>query len=222
VAIHKSWILLALTAVLLELAWTDRDVLQRLTEVLGAVTAWASVVLVHELGHLLSMRLQRLSCRQAVLYPLPLVSVRSWGIRGSARQRSAVALAGPVASLIFALLLLPLITIWPDRLWPYALCALHALTGGINLLPIDPFDGAVIFWRPKDAGRSEPQPSELPASVEELFEEVGEPDLVPEPTSPEPAPDVDQILDKILASGMESLTELERSILQEASRHLRR
>jgi uncharacterized protein DUF6576 len=223
VAVHKSCVLLVFGALLVELGWMERDLGPRLVEFAQALGVWASVVLAHELGHLLSMRLQRLTCRQAVLYPLPLVGVRSWGIRGNARQRAAVALAGPVASLTTALVLLPLIPMWPDRLWPYALCALHALVGAVNLLPMDPFDGAMIFRRTQEAPvRPEPVSREAPASVEELFEESGELELDMASLGPEPAPDVDQILDKILASGMESLTEQERSILQEASRHLRR
>jgi hypothetical protein len=93
----------------------------------------------------------------------------------------------------------------------------------VNLLPIEPFDRrrhlASPFRRAREAGsRVAPEPT----SVEEFLAEVSEPEPEIIPLDDDPPLDVDQILEKILATGMESLTESERTILQEASRHLRR
>jgi uncharacterized protein DUF6576 len=104
-----------------------------------------------------------------------------------------------------------------------ALCALHALVGIVNLLPIEPFDGAVIWHRRSDTpAKPEVESRAEPTSVEEFLAEVSEPEPEFIPLDDDPPLDVDQILEKILATGMESLTDNERLILQEASRHLRR
>lgn len=222
VALHKSGLLLALTALLAEVYFSDLDP-GRVLAALGWIAIAASVVLVHELGHLLSMRIQGIVCRQIILYPVPFLSVRGWGLQASARQRTAVALAGPVTSLAVSLILLPMVTLWPGAIWPIALCALHALAGAVNFLPIEPLDGALIFRAPEPT-RARPQLSSVPqqAEPEQPADEVEDMELEIGELDTDPLPDVDQILEKILASGLDSLTERERSILQDASRHLRR
>jgi hypothetical protein len=222
VMLHKTTILALVLLVLLEL-YASKLQWEHLLGFAAWLLMWACVVFVHELGHILSIRVQRLSCRHAIIFPLPLISVQGWGIGGSERQRAAVALAGPVSSLAAALVLLPLVPVFPDSLWPVALCAAHAMVGAFNLLPIEPLDGSVIFRRSAPLlSRPEAAPPPEPVEAEELFPEAEDLDRELEELDFSGAPNVDQILEKILASGMDSLTEQERTILQQASRHLRR
>ncbi len=223
--VHKSLPILFLLGLLWEIALLNEA---SLVNFLVFSLLWASVLLVHEGGHILVIRGRGLTCGKVVLHLFPVFSVQEWQVRGNPRDLARVALGGPLMSLAVAAICWLLSDVVTIGLLPLPRVALfHAIVGTVNLFPVWPLDGA-LFFRRLDSPREEaiaPQAEEVPRKEAKRIENLilEELDAAPrEETPPEALTDVDAILEKIFASGLHSLTEQERSILHEASRNLRR
>lgn len=100
-----------------------------------------AVVILHEAGHALAMRL--IGYRDVHVFFVPLLGAMTVGRTtiSNVRGRLAMLLAGPVPGLWLAVLLLVLEqTFGPMRLFRASALAL-LLINGLNLLPVTPFDG---------------------------------------------------------------------------------
>ncbi|MFW5813019.1 MAG: site-2 protease family protein [Fibrobacterota bacterium] len=107
-------------------------------------------VLVHEGGHCIAARFLGLKIASVMLYPFGGV-LETFRLR-SIREECWVALAGPAASMIFAVLFFLLYVAGKVFIWPISglgilifLCYANLLLVVINLLPGYPLDGGRIF-----------------------------------------------------------------------------
>lgn len=91
----------------------------------------------HEMGHLLALRLCGAPVRGMRISALGAVMDVGWERLGYGQELLAV-LAGPLANLLWALLLLLPARETP---WLYAAIGAHLVLGAFNLLPIRPLDG---------------------------------------------------------------------------------
>jgi Zn-dependent protease len=103
-----------------------------------------AALVVHELGHLLAIKL--VGRRSSMLFFLPFIGL-SKNQDNSAVSHSdqiVIVLAGPLTGLISALLLLTANSFWPNRFLVLAVWA-SALLNGLLLVPIPTFDGARVL-----------------------------------------------------------------------------
>jgi Zn-dependent protease len=108
-----------------------------LDDALFGAVAFVGGVLVHELGHALARGALGLNVRRIVLYPVGGVAEGAPPIAAPG-QEVAVALAGPLASLMAATAL-RLLDAPGHHVW------VHATLGLGNLLPLATLDGAVVL-----------------------------------------------------------------------------
>ncbi len=109
------------------------------------------VVIFHELGHYVAMRLLRFQDVRMFFIPLlgAAVTGRHYNVKGW--QRAVVSLAGPVPGILVGLILAVVCWIHPDPLLN-RIVLITLIVNGINLLPIVPLDGgwtvnAILFSR---------------------------------------------------------------------------
>ncbi len=108
-------------------------------------------VLLHVSGHLLVEKAFDLPMNHRIIFPFGCIFTKQ-DKSGNSDALISVAIAGPVANSIAAAAFHLLYLTGIDWKWPYPapaicqiLCNFNLLLTGINLLPIPPFDGGVVF-----------------------------------------------------------------------------
>ena len=146
------WPLLAIIAMTVAVSFAAMTVLWDVE----IATVIFSVIVLHEAGHAIAMRL--LGYRDVHVFFVPLLGAVTIGQTtvSTVRSRVSMLLAGPVPGLWLAVLLMSLDRWFADApvLFAGALAAL--LINGLNLLPITPFDGGRVvelLSRPESAGQ---------------------------------------------------------------------
>jgi Zn-dependent protease len=123
-----------------------------LISVVGMATLWnirvASiiflVILVHEAGHALTMRVVGHSAVHIFFVPFLGALTIGRSMNASVRERLAILLAGPVPGLLIGLALLTLYGHARDPLWKSAAIG-FLLINALNLIPVIPLDGGRFF-----------------------------------------------------------------------------
>jgi Zn-dependent protease len=150
VAIHPSWVIMVgVIAVIAPYDSTVSGLLGGLLRVAVALLFYVFVV-VHELAHTLVARAWRLEPKRIVLFMFGGVSQISREAT-EPRQEFHVAIAGPLASLLFAgvlaavaMTLHPGTSIWKAGIWGF-FAVLNALLAIFNMLPGFPLDGGRVL-----------------------------------------------------------------------------
>jgi Zn-dependent protease len=114
------------------------------------VASWLTVlllavaVLFHELGHLAGMWM--FGYRDLQILFIPAFGAMTMGIKEQAKawQRVIVVFLGPMPGLVVSCVLLFMQT-FPTESWQFQLLVIMFVINYINLLPVLPFDGGVIF-----------------------------------------------------------------------------
>ena len=139
--------------VLVILSSGSRTTARSLAEGLIWLAALCLCIVAHELSHSLVARRRGFLVRDIVLLPIGGVSEIS-GLPGAPRDELAIAIAGPLGSLAFALLCALAGLVSGAVLWPPALFAgaflrrlmwANLLLAGFNLLPALPMDGGRVL-----------------------------------------------------------------------------
>jgi Zn-dependent protease len=142
-----------LLVVLVILSSGSRTTARSLAEGLIWLAALCLCIVAHELSHSLVARRRGFLVRDIVLLPIGGVSEIS-GLPGAPRDELAIAIAGPLGSLAFALLCALAGLVSGAVLWPPALFAgaflrrlmwANLLLAGFNLLPALPMDGGRVL-----------------------------------------------------------------------------
>jgi len=118
---------------------------------LAVVLILTAVVVFHELGHYIAMRMLRY--RDVRMFFIPLLGAAVTGRHYNAKgwQRGVVSLAGPVPGILLGLVLMTVALATHDRL-AERIALVTLVLNGINLLPFIPLDGgwvvhAIVFSR---------------------------------------------------------------------------
>jgi Zn-dependent protease len=114
------------------------------------VTSWVTVILLavavlfHELGHLAGMWM--FGYRDLQILFIPAFGAMAMGIKEEVKpwQRAVVVFLGPMPGLLVSCVLL-IAQDFPAESWQFQLLVIMFVINYINLLPVLPFDGGVIF-----------------------------------------------------------------------------
>ncbi len=171
IPLRVHWSFLVLLALLLASYGRDR-IADLLVALAWFVAVFASVV-VHELAHSVVARRRNLAVRDIILLPIGGVS-EILRLRRGSRDELYVSLAGPLASLALAALLLAASLAAGQAPWPPTLATrsllvrilwANVLLGAFNLLPALPFDGGHVVRALLSRAMAEPRATALAASA---------------------------------------------------------
>ena len=98
---------------------------------------------IHEFGHLMLAKIKKIKIDSLELSIFG-ASIKAQGLPCSYGDEALLALAGPVANLLSALLCIPL-ALWLDCEFLKAFCAASVGLAIVNLLPIKSFDGGRVL-----------------------------------------------------------------------------
>ena len=150
IRIHWSFPLLV---VLVILPSGFKTTARSLVEGLVWILALFACIVIHELSHCLVARRRGFTVRDIVLMPIGGASEIA-GLPGAPSDELAIAVAGPFASVVLALLLALVaygagVTMWPPGLFSGAVVSrmmwANLLLAGFNLLPAIPMDGGRVL-----------------------------------------------------------------------------
>jgi len=109
----------------------------------AAATGFVLLLLVHEMGHWVAMRLTGVPASAPLFIPFLGAVIGMKGAPRSVRDEAAIGLAGPLAGTAGAFVCLGLGAMYGGRLWPL-LAYMGLLLNLFNLLPVSPLDGGRI------------------------------------------------------------------------------
>lgn len=112
--------------------------------IVSTLTGLVPVILFHELGHVVAMRL--CGYRDVSIFFIPFLGAAASGkeVNASQTKRAFVALMGPLPGILLAILLM-VVTPWTSDDLLQSLVELLLILNVFNLLPVKPLDGGRLF-----------------------------------------------------------------------------